>query len=236
MENLLWIFVSALLVNNFVLAYFLGLCPFLGVSNSLETSARLGLATTFVMLVTAVCAWVLNTYVLVHAPYLRLICFIVVIASTVQFIEMLIKKLSPALFRAMGIFLPLITTNCAVFGACVLNIDKEFGFFQSLVASFSYAVGFGLALILFAGVRERILLARVPGPLQDPSIALVTAGMPFLLLVGAAPNAIAYDSKQFTTAEFFLYGIPASVILMIVVGFAVYLLWPLMGMPVTVPR
>jgi Na+-translocating ferredoxin:NAD+ oxidoreductase RnfA subunit len=100
MDNLPWIFISALLVNNFVLTYFLGLCPFLGVSNSLETSFRLGLATTFVMLVTAVCAWVLNTYVLIHAPYLRLISFIVVIASTVQFIEMLIKKLSPALFRS----------------------------------------------------------------------------------------------------------------------------------------
>ena len=126
MTEIIVILVGTVLVNNFVLTYFLGLCPFLGVSNSLETSARLGLATTFVMLVTAVCAWVLNTYVLIHAPYLRLICFIVVIASTVQFIEMLIKKLSPALFRAMGIFLPLITTNCAVMGACVLNIDKEF--------------------------------------------------------------------------------------------------------------
>ena len=128
MENLLWIFISALLVNNFVLTYFLGLCPFLGVSNSLETSFRLGLATTFVMLVTAICAWILNTYVLVHAPYLRLICFIVVIASTVQFIEMLIKKLSPALFRAMGIFLPLITTNCAILGLAIFRDQPRLWF------------------------------------------------------------------------------------------------------------
>mgnify|MGYP002063821175 CR=1 FL=1 len=131
----------------------------------------------FVMLITSLCASFLNAFVLPHAPYLRLISFIVVIASTVQLVEMLIKKLSPALFRALGIFLPLITTNCAVFGACVINIDKEYSFMQTLVASFSYAAGFGLALILFAGLRERILLARVPSPLQDTSIALVTAGI-----------------------------------------------------------
>jgi electron transport complex protein RnfA len=137
MDNLLWIFISALLVNNFVLAYFLGLCPFLGVSNSLETSFRLGLATTFVMLVTAICAWVLNTYILIHAPYLRLISFIVVIASTVQFIEMLIKKLSPALFRAMGIFLPLITTNCAILGLAIFATNRGYGFVEGII----YACG-----------------------------------------------------------------------------------------------
>ncbi|MEJ2275569.1 MAG: Rnf-Nqr domain containing protein, partial [Woeseiaceae bacterium] len=154
MENLLWVFVSALLVNNFVLAYFLGLCPFLGVSNSLETSARLGLATTFVMLVTAICAWVLNTYILIYAPYLRLICFIVVIASTVQFIEMLIKKLSPALFRAMGIFLPLITTNCAILGLAIFATNRGYGFWEGIVYALGAGLGFTLALVLLAGLRE----------------------------------------------------------------------------------
>jgi len=127
MDNLVWIFISSLLINNFVLAYFLGLCPFLGVSSSLETSFRLGLATIFVLLITALCSWFLNTYVLIYAPYLRLISFIVVIASTVQFIEMLIKKLSPALFRAMGIFLPLITTNCAILGLAIFATNRGYG-------------------------------------------------------------------------------------------------------------
>jgi len=186
MENLLWIFVSAVLVNNFVLTYFLGLCPFLGVSNSLETSFRLGLATTFVMLVTAICAWILNTYVLIHAPYLRLICFIVVIASTVQFIEMLIKKLSPALFRAMGIFLPLITTNCAVLGVALLNVQEQHGFIQSLFYGFGAAVGFSMVLILFSALRERINVADVPQAFQGTSIALITAGIMSLAFMGFA--------------------------------------------------
>ena len=114
MSELVWIFVSAMVVNNFTLAYFLGLCPFFGVSGKLTVAFRLGLATIFVMTITSVAAWFLNTFILEHAPYLRLICFIVVIASTVQFVEMVIKKLSPALFRALGIFLPLITTNCCL--------------------------------------------------------------------------------------------------------------------------
>ena len=142
MTELFVILVGTVFVNNFVLARFLGLCPFLGVSGSLETSARLGLATTFVMLVTAVCAWVLNTYILIYAPYLRLICFIVVIASTVQFIEMLIKKLSPALFRAMGIFLPLITTNCAVLGIALIAVRSDYNAMESFVAGIAAGIGF----------------------------------------------------------------------------------------------
>ena len=114
MDNLIWIFISALLINNFTLSYFLGLCPFLGVSSKLETAFRLGLANIFVMIITAICSYVLNTWVLIYAPYLRLISFIIVIASSVQFVEMALKKLSPDLFRALGIFLPLITTNCAI--------------------------------------------------------------------------------------------------------------------------
>ena len=186
MENFLWIFVSALLVNNFVLAYFLGLCPFLGVSNSLETSFRLGLATTFVMLVTAVCAWVLNTYILVYAPYLRLICFIVVIASTVQFIEMLIKKLSPALFRAMGIFLPLITTNCAILGLALFQTNRGYSFSQSVVYSLGAGAGFALALVLMAGVREKLDLAEVPELVKGTAAALVVAGILSMGFMGFA--------------------------------------------------
>ena len=184
MENFAWVFISALLVNNFVLTYFLGLCPFLGVSGSLETSARLGLATTFVMLVTAVCAWVLNTYILIYAPYLRLICFIVVIASTVQFIEMLIKKLSPALFRAMGIFLPLITTNCAVLGVALLNVQQQHNLLQSALYGFGASAGFALVLIMFSAMRERLATADVPLHFRGAPIALITAGLMALAFMG----------------------------------------------------
>ncbi|MDH3355174.1 MAG: electron transport complex subunit A, partial [Chromatiales bacterium] len=147
MNELVWIFVSALLVNNFVLSYFLGLCPFLGVSGRLETSFRLGLATTFVLLITAICSWLLNTYVLIYAPYLRLISFIVVIASTVQFIEMAIKKMSPALFSSLGIFLPLITTNCAILGLAIFATNREYGFLEGMVFALGAGAGFTLAMV-----------------------------------------------------------------------------------------
>ena len=126
-----------------------------------------------------VITWILNNFLLVNLglEYLRTIVFILVIASLVQFVEMFLKKSIPGLYAGLGIFLPLITTNCAVMGACLINVNEEYNFMQALVASFSYAIGFGLALILFAGVREKILLARVPKPLQDTSIALVTAGI-----------------------------------------------------------
>ena len=126
MGNLFWIFASAAVINNFTLAYFLGLCPFFGVSKKIETAFRLGLANIFVMLITSVCAWFLNTFILEHAPYLRLMTFIVVIASTVQFVEMAIKKLSPALFKALGIFLPLITTNCAILGLAPFQTNRDY--------------------------------------------------------------------------------------------------------------
>jgi electron transport complex protein RnfA len=184
MGNLLWIFISALLVNNFVLTYFLGLCPFLGVSNSLETSARLGIATTFVMLVTAVCAWILNTYVLVHAPYLRLICFIVVIASTVQFIEMLIKKLSPALFRAMGIFLPLITTNCAILGLAIFATNRGYGFWEGII--YALGAGIGFTLVLLAGLREESELSDVPKLIKGTAMNLIMAGILSMAFMGFA--------------------------------------------------
>jgi electron transport complex protein RnfA len=145
----------------------------------METAVGMAMAVIFVLVLSGVITWLIFTYLLVpwKLEYLRTIAFILVIAALVQFVEMFLKKSIPALYAGLGIFLPLITTNCAVFGVCVLNIDKEFGFMQTLVASFAYAAGFGLALILFAGIRERILLARVPRPLQDTSIALVTAGI-----------------------------------------------------------
>ena len=142
MTDLLWIFIGSLLVNNFTLAYFLGLCPFFGVSGKLQTSFRLGLATTFVMLITAIATWVLITFVLEHFPYLRLLSFIVVIASTVQFVEMVIKKMSPALFRALGIFLPLITTNCAILALALFQTSREYGVVEGVVYSLGAGGGF----------------------------------------------------------------------------------------------
>ena len=171
--------ISSIFVNNILLAQFLGNCPFFGTSKKMETAVGMAMAVIFVLVMAGVITWLIYHFLLVglNLTFLRTIAFILVIASLVQFVEMFLKKSIPALYAGLGIFLPLITTNCAVFGACVINIDKEFSFMQALVASLSFAVGFGLALILFAGVRERILLARVPRPLQDTSIALMTAGI-----------------------------------------------------------
>ena len=171
--------ISCILINNIVLAQYLGNCPFLGTSKKMETAVGMSFAVVFVLVLAGMITWVLNNFVLEKfgLQYLRTIAFILVIASLVQFVEMFLKKSIPALYAGLGIFLPLITTNCAVMGACLINIKEEYNFIEALVASFSYAIGFGLALILFAGVRERILLARVPRPLQDTSIALVTAGV-----------------------------------------------------------
>jgi len=186
MDDLIWIFISALLVNNFVLAYFLGLCPFLGVSGRLETSFRLGLATTFVLLVTALCAWILNTYVLIYAPYLRLISFIVVIASTVQFIEMAIKKASPALFKALGIFLPLITTNCAILGLAIFATNRGYDLVQGLVFALGAGAGFTLALVLMAGLREETELSDVPALVRGTAMNLIVAGILSMAFMGFA--------------------------------------------------
>jgi electron transport complex protein RnfA len=179
MGDLIVIVISCIFVNNILLAKFLGNCPFLGTSKRMETAVGMAMSVVFVLVMAGMITWIVYTYLLVPLDlvYLRTIAFILVIASLVQFVEMFLKKSIPALYASLGIFLPLITTNCAVMGACVYNIDDEYTFIQALVASFSYAVGFGLALILFAGVRERILLAPVPKPLQDTSIALVTAGI-----------------------------------------------------------
>lgn len=171
--------ISCILINNIVLAQYLGNCPFLGTSKKMETAVGMAMAVVFVLVLAGLITWMINNFVLQKfgLEYLRTIAFILVIASLVQFVEMFLKKSIPALYAGLGIFLPLITTNCAVMGVCLINVNEEYSFMQALVASFSYAVGFGLALILFAGVREKILLARVPKPLQDTSIALVTAGI-----------------------------------------------------------
>ena len=171
--------ISCILVNNILLAQYLGNCPFLGTSKKMETAVGMAMAVIFVLVMAGVFTWMTNAFILkpFGLEYLRTISFILVIAALVQFVEMFLRKSIPTLYAGLGIFLPLITTNCAVMGVCLININEDYNFLQALVASFSYAAGFGLALILFAGVRERILLARVPTPLQDTSIALVTAGI-----------------------------------------------------------
>ena len=185
-QSLVWIFVSAFLVNNFTLAYFLGLCPFLGVSGRLDTALKMGLANIFVMLVTSMAATLLNTLVLPHAPYLRLISFIVVIASTVQFIEMVIRKLSPALFRALGIFLPLITTNCAILGLAIFSTNRGYGLVEGLAFALGAGGGFTLALVLMAGIREETELAEVPALLRGTALNLIIAGILSMAFMGFA--------------------------------------------------
>ena len=179
MGDLFVLAISCILINNIVLAQYLGNCPFLGTSKKMETAVGMSMAVIFVLVMAGIITWITNTFFLERFDlgYLRTVAFILVIASLVQFVEMFLKKSIPALYAGLGIFLPLITTNCAVMGACLINVNEEYTFIEALVASFAYAVGFGLALILFAGVRERIMIARVPGPLQDTSIALVTAGV-----------------------------------------------------------
>ena len=186
MSNLIWIFVSALLINNFTLSYFLGLCPFLGVSGKLQTAFRLGLANIFVMLITAACAYVLNTWVLVYAPYLRLISFIIVIASSVQFVEMAVKKLSPDLFKALGIFLPLITTNCAILGLALFSTNKGYGFVEGMVYALGAGGGVTLALVLLAGVREETRILNIPNVIQGTAINLIIAGIISMAFMGFA--------------------------------------------------
>jgi electron transport complex protein RnfA len=171
--------ISCVLVNNILLAQYLGNCPFLGTSKRMETALGMAMAVVFVLVLAGVITWICEYYVLrkLGLEFLRTITFILVIAALVQFVEMFLKKSIPALYAGLGIFLPLITTNCAVLGVCLINVNEEYNFMKMVVSSFAYAVGFGLALILFAGLRERILLARVPKPLQDTSIGLVTAGL-----------------------------------------------------------
>ena len=184
--ELLLIFVSAMLVNNFTLAYFLGLCPFMGVSARVETAVRMGMANIFVMTITSLCAWFLNTFILPYAPYLRLISFIVVIASLVQITEMTIKKLSPTLFRELGIFLPLITTNCAILGLALFQTNRGYGLVEGLFYALGAGAGLTLALVLMASIRERAELSSVPAVARNMGLVLIIAGSLSLAFMGFA--------------------------------------------------
>jgi Na+-translocating ferredoxin:NAD+ oxidoreductase subunit A len=188
MQELGLILVGTVLVNNFVLVKFLGLCPFMGVSRKLETAAGMALATTFVLTLSSVCSYLVQTLLLVPLglEYLRTIAFILVIAGVVQFTEMFVQKTSPLLHQVLGIYLPLITTNCAVLGVALLNVQESHGFLESMVYGFGAAVGFSLVLVLFAGVRERVAAADVPVAFRGASVALVTAGLMSLAFMGFA--------------------------------------------------
>ncbi|MGO1245948.1 MAG: electron transport complex subunit RsxA [Oceanisphaera sp.] len=186
MSEYLLLFVGTVLVNNFVLVKFLGLCPFMGVSGKLETAIGMGLATTFVLTLASACSYLVNQYILqpLELTYLRTLSFILVIAVVVQFTEMVVHKTSPTLYRLLGIFLPLITTNCAVLGVALLNINEQHNFMQSLVYGFSAALGFSLVLVLFAAMRERLAGADVPAPFKGAALAMITAGLMSLAFMG----------------------------------------------------
>lgn len=186
MSDLAWIFFSSMVVNNFTLMLFLGLCPFLGVSGKIDTALRMGAADTFVLAMTALAVWVLNSFVLVHTPYLRLIAFIIVIASLVQIVEMVIKKLSPALFRALGIYLPLITTNCAVLALAIFQTNREYTLVQGIVFALGSGAGLTLALILMASIRESLELVDVPAVARGTALVLMIAGSLSLAFMGFA--------------------------------------------------
>lgn len=180
--------IGTVLVNNFVLVKFLGLCPFMGVSSKVETAMGMALATTFVLTLASVASYILNTYVLqpLGIEYLQTIAFILVIAVVVQFTEMVVNKTSPKLYRLLGIFLPLITTNCAVLGVALLNVNAEHNFIESVLYGFGAAVGFSIVLILFASMRERLAAADVPTPFKGSAIAMITAGLMSLAFLGFA--------------------------------------------------
>jgi len=188
MTELLLILVGTVLVNNFVLMKFLGLCPFMGVSRKLETAVGMGLATTFVLTLSSVCSYLVHALLLapLELEYLRTITFIVVIAAVVQFTEMLVRKTSPLLYQVLGIYLPLITTNCAVLGVALLNVQQQHGFVESAVYGFGAAIGFTLVLVLFAALRERVAAGDVPTPFRGNAIALITAGLMSMAFMGFA--------------------------------------------------
>lgn len=180
------IIIGAIFVNNVVFAQFLGICPFLGVSSKVDTSLGMGAAVTFVMALSSIVAWLIQEYILVQfgIEYMQTIVFILVIAALVQMVEIVLKKVSPALYQALGIFLPLITTNCAVLGVAILMIQKEFDLLQSVVYSVSTAIGFALALVLFAGIRERLELDGVPAAMKGVPVALIVAAILAMAFMG----------------------------------------------------
>ena len=178
--------VSGIFVNNFVLSRFLGICPFLGVSKRVDTALGMGAAVTFVMALASVITWLVQYLILVplHIEYMQTIAFILVIAALVQLVEMVIQKLSPSLYRALGVYLPLITTNCAVLGVAIMNIDEGYNLIQTLVNGTAGALGFLLSIVLFAGIREKMEFAKIPVPMQGFPIALVSAGLMSLAFLG----------------------------------------------------
>lgn len=180
------IFISAIFVNNIILSQFLGICPFLGVSKKVDTAMGMGAAVAFVLTLATIVTWLVQTYVLnpFGLAYLQTLAFILVIAALVQMVEIILKKVSPGLYQALGIFLPLITTNCAVLGVAILVIQKDFNLLQSVVYAFSTALGFALALIVFAGLREQQSLVKIPRGMQGMAIVLVTAGLLSLAFMG----------------------------------------------------
>ncbi|MCQ9208563.1 MAG: electron transport complex subunit RsxA [Omnitrophica bacterium] len=184
--DLVLIFISAAVINNFVLTYFLGICPFLGVSNRLRPAFSMGMAVTFVMTITASATWLINNYILIKfgVEYLQYVSFIIVIAALVQFVEMFIRKVSPPLYRALGIYLPLITTNCAILGLALFAALREYSFLQSIVFALGAGLGFTMALVIMAGMRENLDFADVPEPLRGAGITLIIAGFLALAFMG----------------------------------------------------
>jgi electron transport complex protein RnfA len=184
--SLAWIFFSAMVVNNFTFFYFLGLCPFLGVSGRIDTALRMGIADTFVLVLTAIFTWLLNTFILGPVPYLRLIAFVVVIASVVQIVEMTIKKYSPRLFREMGVFLPLITTNCAILYLAIFQTNRGYDFLQGLVFALGAGAGLTLALLLMSSIRQDAELSDVPALAKGAAFVFIVAGSLSLAFMGFA--------------------------------------------------
>lgn len=184
--ELLAIFISAILVNNFVLYYFLGICPFLGVSKKIDSAFSMGLAVTFVMTITAVFSWLINHLILIPygLDYLQIVSFILIIASLVQLVEMFIRKISPPLYQALGIYLPLITTNCAIMGLALIAVLNNYSFVETVIFGVGSGLGFTLAIVLMAGIREELDLADVPEPLKGAGIALIVAGIMALAFNG----------------------------------------------------
>jgi electron transport complex protein RnfA len=184
--TLLVTLISAVVINNFVLTYFVGICPFIGVSKKIDSALSMGIAVTFVMTITATVTWIINHFVLIRfgLPFLEYVSYIVVIASLVQFVEMFIKKTLPSLYKTLGIFLPLITTNCAILFVALLQALRNYGFIQSIVFGFGAGVGFTLAIVIMSGIREQLELADVPTPFRGAAVTLITAAILALAFMG----------------------------------------------------
>lgn len=184
--DLLMLFITAIFIQNYILYYFLGICPFLGVSKKIDSAVSMGLAVTFVMTITAVVSWMINNWILIpfKLDFLQIVSFILVIASLVQLVEMFIRKVSPPLYQALGIYLPLITTNCAIMGLALLAALRNYNFIQAVIFGVGSGLGFTLAIVLMAGIREQLELADVPEPLKGAGIALIVAGIMALAFTG----------------------------------------------------